>query len=84
MNDGNWIIDYVIRLADCMANIKIQETGPINVHIYTHDLLEKSKLSKTDFYQIIFFINNIIDDRIVLYLKGVHEKKYYTGGGMFG
>lgn len=48
--------------------------GQLQIHVYTHDLLRDSGLDKTSFYNLLFTINKNIDNRIVLYLKGVYEK----------
>ena len=64
-----WMAKYVERVLEEARLEKRMANGRLRVNIEVYDLLEESGLSKTDFYDILFKLNSIIDKDIVLFLK---------------
>ena len=64
-----WITKYVERVVEDAKLEKRLENGRLRVNIEVYDLLEESGLSNSDFFDIIFKINSLIDEDLVLYLK---------------
>lgn len=69
-----WLQKYISRVTVELYYAKVNEKGKLPITVYTHDLLAESGLAKGVFYEKILMMNSVIDDRIVLCLKGVHEK----------
>ena len=65
-----WLNKYADRVWEELKLNKTSVTGKKRVDVYVYDLLEESGLDKTSFYQMIFATNRLLDDNIVLYLKG--------------
>ena len=65
----SWMAKYVERVLEEARLEKRMANGRLRVNIEVYDLLEESGLSKTDFYDILFKLNSIIDKDIVLFLK---------------
>lgn len=63
-----WIFEYVNRVKKELKLDKKTANGNKMVQVYVYDLLDKSELPKTKFYNILFSINKMLDDNIVLYL----------------
>lgn len=64
-----WMTKYVERVVEDARLEKRMENGRLRVNIEVYDLLEESGLSKSDFFDILFNINSLIDEDLVLYLK---------------
>lgn len=64
-----WMTKYVERVIEDAKLEKITENGRLRVNIEVYDLLEESGLSRCEFFDILFKINSIIDEKLVLYLK---------------
>lgn len=64
-----WMTKYVERVIEDAKLEKITENGRLRVNIEVYDLLEESGLSRSEFFDILFKINSIIDEKLVLYLK---------------
>lgn len=64
----NWCMTYASRVLKARSKIKPKVGDKIRVNVYVQDLLDKSGLSKSDFYTKLFEINEMLDNRLVLYL----------------
>lgn len=65
----DYIKEYEKRVNEELLKNKKTELGNKFVSVKISDLLEASALPKGLFYRILFFINEEIDKKIVLYIK---------------
>lgn len=64
-----WIHEYLNRLSLEIKRNEIDSQGNILCRIYIYDLLDESGLTKSEFYNKVFALNKIVNDKVVLYLK---------------
>ena len=63
-----WEEEYIKRVKEELKLGKTSPSGKRMVVVHVYDLLEESKMSKREFFDRIFLINECIGN-VVLYLK---------------
>ena len=69
----DWMIEYCDRVWKELQIGKKSPTGKIKCDVYVYDLLEKSNMTKSQFYKCLFELNQFMSPNMVLYLKGENE-----------